>query len=272
MSTQRPHRRGALRILEARPRPGQSPWPRRRRPPPAHRAPGPGRAGVDDGDEFFEAILGRAGVRIFVTDTGGDAAIAVVLLLLGALAVSFVACGIGALVSGWYFGARRTATDVILRLAARRLPALAGAWTLVHLVEAGVQRRARPPGPRPHDVVRPDRADHRHGGARAPPRRCAARTQLTKRAFSTVLGHLPARRRPRRRPPLLPERHRRHLTPTSSLPASWAVTTATGIGARLGDACSFVAGVAVLLHLDLRVRLEGLDIQLAADERFPRAP
>jgi hypothetical protein len=51
------------------------------------------------------------------------------------------------------------------------------------------------------------------------------------------------------------------------LPAAWAVNTAVAAAALLVTV-PFVAGVATLLYLDLRVRTEGLDIELAAARRF----
>jgi hypothetical protein len=50
-------------------------------------------------------------------------------------------------------------------------------------------------------------------------------------------------------------------------PAGWAVNTAVAAAALLVTT-PFVAGAATLLYLDLRVRTEGLDIELAAGRRF----
>jgi hypothetical protein len=228
-----------------------------------------GRSGVDDGDAVFEAFVGRAGVRLFVTDSGGDAAIAIVLLLLEALAVSFVACGIGSLVSGWYFGGRRSTPADVVGFAARRLPALAAAWFLVHVAEAALAVAFIIPALVPMTwfaLTAPIIGIEQLGPIKAMRRSMG----LARRAFGTVLGTclLVA---------VLDAGLRFSLSAIGGiyadieLPAAWAVTTATSIAARLVTV-SFVAGVAVLLHLDLRIRLEGLDIQLAADERFPRAP
>jgi hypothetical protein len=54
------------------------------------------------------------------------------------------------------------------------------------------------------------------------------------------------------------------------LPAGWAVAAVFNTASRLVT-IPFVAGCATLLYLDLRVRLEGLDIELAAADRFPLA-
>ena len=54
------------------------------------------------------------------------------------------------------------------------------------------------------------------------------------------------------------------------LPGAWLVVTLLGIGVRL-VIDPLVAGAAVLTYLDLRVRLEGLDIELASIDRLGRA-
>lgn len=228
-----------------------------------------GRPGLDEGDEVVEALLGRAAARLFVTESGTDAVLSVLVLVLEAMAVSFVTCGIGALVSGWYFGQRQHEAIEVVRYAARRIPALAAAWLLVHAIELAVGFLFVFPALLPMTwfaLTAPIIGIEQLGPIAAMRRS----VRLTRRAFSTVLGTciLVA---------LLDAGLRFSLGAVGGiyadigLPASWAVTTATSIGARLVSV-PFVAGVAVLLHLDLRVRLEGLDIQVAADERFPRAP
>lgn len=220
------------------------------------------------GDEQFEAVLGKPIVTAVLAETGGQLVAAVLLVLLEVLAVSFVAAGLGALVTGWYLEGRQRTTGELISLAVGRLPAVAVAWVLVHLVEAAFGSFAGLPALAPmawFSLVAPIIGAERLGPVRAMRRS----VELTRRAFGIALGTCLV-------VAFVDVVLRFALTAIGilyvdlDLPAAWAVTTLVTVGSRLVTV-PFVAGAAVLLYLDLRVRLEGLDIDLAADERFPDA-
>ena len=221
-----------------------------------------------DGNEQLEAVLGKPIVSVFLAESGGQAVSAALLVLLEVLAVSFVACGLGTLVTGWYLEGRVRSAGELVAGAAARLPAVAAAWFLVHVVELAFGAVVLLPALIPMTwfaIVAPLVGAEAIGPLRAMRRSF----DLTRRAFWSVLGTclLVA---------LLDVVLRFALTALGfvyvdlDLPAAWAVSTAVAIAARLVTV-PFVAGCAVLLYLDLRIRLEGLDIDLAADERFPDA-
>lgn len=215
----------------------------------------------------LEAVFGRPLVTLFVDDLGGRTGVALFLVLLDSLSVSFVAVGLVSLVTGWHLGVRRPTADV-LRAASSRLPAVAAVWVLVHLAEVAFGLVFVLTALLPMTwfaVAAPVLGAEGHG----PWTTLGRSFHLTKRAFPLVLGTclLVA---------LVDVVLRFTLTAVGGFyvdagwPAGWAVSTAVALGARLVTV-PFVAGCAVLLYLDLRVRLEGLDIELAAADRFPVA-
>ncbi len=212
----------------------------------------------------LEAIVGKAATAVLLEDVS-SIGIAVVMLVVEAFSLSFVTAAIADLVAGWYLGQRRDTGEVIAR-AARRLPTLAAAWLLVHLVE-GVFSLVFVVGALVpmawFAVVVPVIGVEGVGAWRAMGRSFS----LTKRAFAptALMCVLVA---------VVDLLLRIALTAISllfgELPAGWAVAAVFNTASRLVTV-PFVAGCATLLYLDLRVRLEGLDIELAAADRFPLA-
>lgn len=195
---------------------------------------------------------------------GGD--VFVLSLVAHGIALAFVTAGVAALVTGWYVGINR-GTGALARIALRRTWPLVAAWVLVHLLEGVFAVLLLVPVIVPmawFAVVTPVVACEGAGPVRA--MRRAAR--LANRRFGAVLGTclLVA---------LIDVVLSGALTAVGALvlgldlPAGWAVNTAVAAGALLVTV-PFVAGVATLLYLDLRVRTEGLDIELAAARRFPQ--
>lgn len=216
-----------------------------------------------DGFEQFDAVFGRALLTILSDGRGELVVVGILLVLLETLSVSLVAAGLTVLVAGWYTGQPPTTTEV-LTAAVSRLPALVGAWVLVHLAEAACGVVLLVPALVPMTlfaVAAPVVASERLGAWRALRRS----SQLTRRAFPLVLGTclLVA---------VVDFLLRFSLTAigvvyaSSGGPAGWVVAAVVGLAARLVTV-PFVAGTAALLYLDLRVRLEGLDIELAAADR-----
>jgi hypothetical protein len=102
---------------------------------------------------FDHGATGRAGVagsfRLFaaqIDDAGGARGLdAWVLLALVSLSLTFLAGAIGYLVASWYGGRNPSITETI-GAALRRGPALAGAWCLVHAIEAVATGAGAAPG------------------------------------------------------------------------------------------------------------------------------
>jgi hypothetical protein len=188
--------------------------------------------------------------------------------VLDGLVLAAVTAGLAVLVAGWYTGHDRSLGQ-ILAVAGRRALPLAVAWVLVHLIEAvflvGFLVAALVPMAW-FAVVSPVVACERVGPWRAL-RRSGA---LTRRRFGPVLGTGLA-------VAVVDVLLSGALTGGAQLyaafdlPGAWIVTTAVVAAASL-VVTPFVAGVAVLLYLDLRVRNEGLDVELAVPNRFPVAP
>jgi hypothetical protein len=218
---------------------------------------------TDFGQVFDDAFAGSAS-----TDAGavGGAAFALGLVLDG-IVLSLVAAGLTVLVAGWYTGVSRPVGD-LLRLVARKAVPLAAAWVLVHLTEAvfalGLLVGALLPMAW-FAVVAPVIACEDCGPWRAL-RRSAS---LARRRLGAVVGTCLA-------VAFVDVLLSSALTGAAGLyvglelPGAWLVNTAIGAAAGL-VLTPFVAGVAALLYLDLRVRVEGLDVELAARQRFAPA-
>ncbi len=186
-------------------------------------------------------------------------------VLVQGIALAFVTAGVATLVSGWYVG-RRTPGGELVKVALRRGLPLVVAWVLVHVVEGLFAVLLLVPALVPltwFAVVSPVVACEGVGPVMALRRSFA----LCRRRFGSVLatcllvvlvdavlsGALTALGA---------------LYVEGDLPAAWVVNTAVATAALLVTV-PFVAGVATLQYLDLRVRTEGLDIELAADRRLP---
>ena len=225
--------------------------------------PGP----ADPGQATWEPMLGRAMVTILADDDPSRVLRGFVLLAIESLALSFVAAGLTVLIGGWYTGIRRSTAEVVAA-AARRLPALAVAWLVVHAVEVASSLLFVLTALLPmalFSVVAPV-----VGAEGAGPLTAVRRSfRLTKRTLPLVLGTCLT-------VALVDVTLRGLLTVVaaayaeSELPARRAAVVLVAMAVRLLTV-PFVAGSAALLYLDLRVRLEGLDIELAAQERFPVA-
>lgn len=198
-------------------------------------------------------------------DLAIDSAVFVVGIVVQGVALALVTAAVATLVSGWYVGRRQAFGDVAA-FAARRAPALAAAWVLVHVVEAAFAVLLVVPVLVPmalYAVVTPVLAIEGIG-----PWRALGRSwRLTRRRFGAALGTV-----------LLVALSDAVLSGALTavgaiyleldLPAAWVVNTAVSAGAMLVTV-PFVAAAATLLYLDLRVRTEGVDIALAAARRFP---
>jgi hypothetical protein len=221
---------------------------------------------VPDASPEADAAFGQPLVALLA----GEGEVAVyggLLLLVESLGLSFVAAGLGVLATGWYLGVDRSLGDLV-RTAARRLPALAVAGVLVHVLEAVAGIAGLVPAIFPmalFAVVAPIIAVEQLGPIAAMRRSSALTRRLLSQAMSTVVAVA-----------IVDFLLRAALAGSAiayvgtELPAGRTVVAVTAMLARLVTV-PFVAGAAVMLYLDLRVRLEGLDIVLAADERLPVA-
>lgn len=197
-------------------------------------------------------------------DTGFGGDLFLVALVIQGLSLAFVTAAVARLVTAWYAG-RTVATGELVTGALRRSWPLAAAWVLVHLVEGLFAIALLVPLVVPmtwYAVVSPVIACEGVGPLRAMGRSY----QLCRRRFGAVLATC-----------LLTALVHELLTGALSalgavaveldLAAAWVINTAVAAAALLVT-MPFVAGVATLLYLDLRVRTEGLDIELAATRRF----
>lgn len=212
------------------------------------------------------AWLGR-GAAIALLEDADRLPLGLALVALESIALSVASAAIGLLVLGWYQG-RRPATPEILRAGALGLPALVGAWIAVHLAESVAGLFLLVPALVPmalFAVVAPVVGVEGAGPAGAL-RRSAS---LTRRRFPDALGAVVSIAvvdlvlRGALVAPTL-------LWTAFGLPADRVVAAAFGVAARLVTV-PMVAGAVALLYVDLRARVEGLDLELAADELWPDA-
>jgi hypothetical protein len=196
------------------------------------------------------------------TGFGGD--LFFLALVVQGIALALVAAGVSRLVTGWYTG-RHLGFGDLAGVAVRRSWALVAAWVLVHLVEAAFAVLLLVPALVPmtwYAVVSVVVACEGVGPLRAMRRSYA----LCSRRFGSVLlvCLLVA---------LVDAMLASALTALGAiyleldLPAGWVANTVVSSAALLVTT-PFVAGAATLLYLDLRVRAEGLDIELAAGRQF----
>jgi hypothetical protein len=213
--------------------------------------------------------LGDAGSTFPLDDSGAFAGLGATLatLAVGALSLALLAGALTALVDGWYRGKDVPASDAIMT-AIRRGPALVVGVVLVHLLEvAGLVALvvgAYVVMALLH-LVSPVIVAEGVGPLRA----IARSVRLTRRrigpslavpALVGLIGALVGFGFQ-----LVPEL----LTLVVPADREWLVRA---VGQILGQllVAPFTAGVAVLYHLDLRVRTEGLDIERRAHELFAR--
>jgi hypothetical protein len=218
-------------------------------------------------DPMLVAWLGR-GAAITLAEDSDRAALGVALLALESIALAVATAATAVLVAGWYAG-RRPGTGEVLRAAVGRLPALVAAWALVHAAGAVAAIALVVGALVPlvlFSIVTPVLAGEGLGVVAALRRSVA----LTKRRPAVVFGACLSI--------ALADLALRGALSASSLlwtdlglPAPDAVAAAVGVGTRLVTV-PMVAGAIVLLHLELRVRVEGHDLDIAAEELWPDAP
>ncbi len=200
------------------------------------------------------------------TSSGSGVDPSLLLLMVGSLPLSAVAATIAKLVEGWLLAQERTVSQCLKAVGARRWGALVVAWVGVHLVETvslvGV-------GLLPvvfmtfYMVTAPAIAIEGLGpfsGMRRSwrlVRRRFWRTMWVALASALVAGTVGATL------PLLPVAVAAQFGFGGDTIVAGVATLATSLLTG-----AFVAGVAVLTYFDLRVRTEGLDLQLALADVF----
>lgn len=199
--------------------------------------------------------------------SGGETWATVVLLFGPSLALVFVAAGLARLVGAWHVGADLSLGD-LLRGSVRMAWPLLASWFLVHLAEGAGMFLCGLPALAVMTwflVVAPVIGAERLGPIEAM-RRSARLTGrrfwpvmglgilsgLVAYLFSQALGLLPS--------------VIALLIGTDGV--GWVLLAASGILTSL-ITMPIVAGATVLVYLDLRVRTEGLDLELQATEAFP---
>jgi hypothetical protein len=216
---------------------------------------------VDLSQTFGDAFT-ATGPSDVETGFGGD--LFLLGLLVQGIALALVTAAVSRLVTGWYTG-RRLDAGALLGGAVYRSWALVVAWVLVHLVEGVFAILLFLPALVPmtwYSIVSVVVACEGVGPIKAMRRSF----RLTSRRFGSVLLVCLL-------VVLVDILLSGALTAIGALyvevngPAGWAVNTAVAAAALLVTT-PFVAGAATLLYLDLRVRTEGLDIELAAGRRF----
>lgn len=226
-------------------------------------------------------VLGGAGlVELLQTDdpsviaaadeaeSGASVALSYAMLAANSVVLVFVAASLTLLIAGWYSGVDRSA-GAVLTATLRRSWALGASWLLVHLAEAvgfvflvlpsvllmGAFVVTAP-------VIAAERAGAWHAMRRS--------WRLTRRRFwptvgvavligvvSNLVGYALS---------LVPTL----LAAAVGLGQGWIILAAGGIVSTLVTT-PMVAAATALLYLDLRIRTEGLDLQLEADARFAPA-
>jgi hypothetical protein len=217
----------------------------------------------------FDEVLDQTDTSFQIADTSGTSGAAAVVLQVGTmLALVFVAAALARLVSAWHVGHDLSLSDLLRGSAPRAWPLLAS-WVLVHLLEAvsgiglvlplAVMALFLVTAPViGAEGLGPIEAMRR--SARLTRRRfwmvlgLALLSFLVESLFETAIGLLPS---------------------VGSLflgteGVAWILPAIVGIVTQL-ITIPLVAGITVLIYLDLRVRTEGLDLELEAIEAFPAA-
>lgn len=218
-------------------------------------------------DPVVRTFLGAPVTALVTDDTGANALVPIAFLFLDTVVVGFVCAGLASLVGGWHLG-RRPGTPALLRTAAARLPSLAVALFLSHLVQVafGVLGVIGAYIPLAWWAVLSPVIGTEGLGPIAALRRSY---RLSRRSWGLVLGTCLV-------VGFTCQVLRLSLGAAAGLyaglgwPGDAAVATAVSVAARLVTV-PLVAGSAVLTYLDLRVRNEGLDIELAVADRLAGA-
>ncbi|MGH9244676.1 MAG: hypothetical protein ACRD29_10235, partial [Acidimicrobiales bacterium] len=207
--------------------------------------------------------IGVLGSPVFIGQVGSDRTnAAVVLFGLSSLVLPVLTGAIAWLVASWYGGSSPALGDVT-RTVARRVPALLAAWVLVHLVEAVALLACGVPALFAMTfflVVAPAVVVEGIG----PIAGMRRSFRLTRRQFFTAVG----------------------VCVLSAFVENAVFLAFTGLGAVTGDLSwgwivaatltavgtlvskPIVAGATALAYLDLRIRSEGLDLELAARQHL----
>jgi hypothetical protein len=218
----------------------------------------------------LDDVLGQSDTSLQLGDTGATSGAAAVVLQVGPMiALVFVAAAIARLVSAWHVDHDLTLSELLRETLRRAWPLLA-AWVLVHVLETvsiigfgilplAVMTWFLVTAPViGAEGVGPIQAMRR--SARLVSRRfwrvlgLALLSVLVEWLFETAIG-------------LLPSLFALFLG-TEGI--GWVLSAAVTILTQL-ITVPVVAGITVLIYLDLRVRTEGLDLELAAIEAFPAA-
>jgi hypothetical protein len=199
-------------------------------------------------------------------DGGGGAALASLLQLVGpSLVLPFVAAALAVLVAGWY-GGRDLTLGEALGAAGRSWWPLLASWVLVHLAEGAAALACLVPMffimPM-YVCVAPAIAIERLGPVQAMRRswRLARRRYWATFGMAMLTGVVASMLSSAL--PTLPS----VLALIVGLESGWVLL---GLGSALTSliVLPMVAGSAVLIYLDLRIRTEGLDIELDAQRAF----
>lgn len=193
-----------------------------------------------------------------------DAA-AIFLLVLSGIALSLVTGAVAALLRGWYTDDAPSA-GAALRTSLQHAPALIAAWVLVHVAEGIAAVALVVPAilVMPLFMVTVPAIVFERLGPWAGVRRS---WRLTRARYGAVLGAA-----------LLIATVSSLLTLALSglglaftfLSFGWVIDAVCRAGSGLVTV-PFVAAATTLVYLDLRIRTEGLDLELQLAERFPRA-
>lgn len=215
---------------------------------------------VDDVVETFSNSLDSN-----TTPSFGAGVAAIVATVLMSLALVFVAGALARVIAAWYTG-RVVGPGDAVRSAVSRSGALLGSWLLVHLAEIAAGVLLIVPGVLVMTlflVTAPALVVERIGGTAAMSRS----RELTRRRFGAVLGAALVIA-------LVDNLLSMALGGLSflvgGLPLGWVLAGAIQ-GAVALVTVPFVAAATVLLYLDLRIRTEGLDLELQVPRVFAGA-
>jgi hypothetical protein len=224
-----------------------------------------GAAGLD-----VDAVMAQSDTSFQIGDTGAANGAAAFVLQVGPMiALAFVAAALARLVSAWHVGHDMTLGQLLRGSLTRAWPVLA-AWTLVHVLElvSVIGFGLLPLAVMTWFLVTAPVIGAEGLGPIAAMRRSARLVSrrfwivlglallsfIVESLFETALG-------------LLPSMLSLFLG-TDGI--AWVLPAAIGILTQL-ITVPVVAGITVLIYLDLRVRTEGLDLELDAIEAFPTA-
>ena len=201
-------------------------------------------------------------------ESGASIALSYATMAAGSLVLVLIAAAIAMLVAGWYAGVDRSAGEV-LKATTRRSWALFASWLVIHILELigfvllvvpGVLVMAAFVVTAP--VVTAERVGAWQAMRRSwrltrrrfwPSLGVALLTGIVANAVGNALSAVPTL-----------------IAAAVGLDNGWILLAAAGIVSTLVTT-PMVAAATVLLYLDLRIRTEGLDLQLETDARFAAA-